>query len=188
LRELFQIKPTRISPLHVRTKQDNIVNVSSSRRRRPFSVRLHKPSIRTRVDRWVNSDYVSERAGVRQPNAQYTPPTPMRLNCRVAPRRGVNAPVGSRDPVYTFLCCWAAEVGDKWRRNDIIVEKIINIDQSSRSQTAVCSVSKLSTKSVGSRRELVANCVHTADADATQLDIFKRRKVKVERTRSNALK
>ena len=27
------------------------------------------------------------------------------------------------------------------------------------------SVSKLSTESVGSRRELVANCVHTADAD-----------------------
>jgi len=32
------------------------------------------------------------------------------------------------------------------------------------------SVSRLSTKSVGSRRELVANCVHTADA--TQLDSF----------------
>jgi len=32
------------------------------------------------------------------------------------------------------------------------------------------SVSKLSTESVGSRREPVANCVHTADADATQLD------------------
>ena len=29
-------------------------------------------------------------------------------------------------------------------------------------------VSKLSTKSVGSRRELVAICVHTADADATK--------------------
>jgi len=28
----------------------------------------------------------------------------------------------------------------------------------------------MSTESVGSRRELVANCVHTADADATQLD------------------
>jgi len=28
----------------------------------------------------------------------------------------------------------------------------------------VWSVSKLSTESVGSRRELVANCVHTADA------------------------
>ena len=29
---------------------------------------------------------------------------------------------------------------------------------------SVWSVSKLSTESVGSRRELVANCVHTADA------------------------
>jgi len=29
-------------------------------------------------------------------------------------------------------------------------------------------VSKLSTESVGSRREIVANCVHTADADATK--------------------
>ena len=33
-----------------------------------------------------------------------------------------------------------------------------------------CSVSKLLTESAGSRRELVANCVHTADADVTQLD------------------
>jgi len=31
----------------------------------------------------------------------------------------------------------------------------------------VWSVSKLSTESVGGRRELVANSVHTADADAT---------------------
>ena len=55
--------------------------------------------------------------------------------------------------------------------NDVVVEKVINIDQNSRSQTAmesVCSVSKLSTESVGSRRELVANCVHTADAGATK--------------------
>jgi len=29
-------------------------------------------------------------------------------------------------------------------------------------------VSKLSTKSVGSRRELVANCVNISDADATK--------------------
>jgi len=35
---------------------------------------------------------------------------------------------------------------------------------------SVWSVSKLSTESAGSRRELVANCVHTADA--TQLDSF----------------
>ena len=34
---------------------------------------------------------------------------------------------------------------------------------------SVWPVSKLSTESVGSRRELVANCVHTAaDADATK--------------------
>ena len=47
--------------------------------------------------------------------------------------------------------------------------KNVNIDQNSR-QTAM--FSKLSTESVGSRRELVANRVHTADADATQLDSF----------------
>ena len=35
---------------------------------------------------------------------------------------------------------------------------------------SVWPVSKLSTEFVGSRRELVANSVHTADADATQLD------------------
>jgi len=35
---------------------------------------------------------------------------------------------------------------------------------------SVWSVSKLSTESVGGRRELVANSVHTADDDATQLD------------------
>ena len=33
--------------------------------------------------------------------AQYTPPTPTRRNCRVG---DVNTPVGSRDPVYNFLC------------------------------------------------------------------------------------
>jgi len=26
---------------------------------------------------------------------------------------GVNAPVGSRDPVHNFLRCWAIEVGDR---------------------------------------------------------------------------
>ena len=44
--------------------------------------------------------------------------------------------------------------------NDVTVEKVINIDHNSRRQTAMESVwpvSKLSTKSVGSRRELVAN-------------------------------
>jgi len=51
----------------------------------------------------------------------------------------VNAPVGSRVPVYNFLCRWAIEVGDKWRHNDVIVEKVINIDQNSRRQTAMFS-------------------------------------------------
>jgi len=58
---------------------------------------------------------------------------------------------------------------------DVIVEKKVNnIEQNWLNQTAmesVWSVSKLSTESVGSRRELVVNCVvHTADADTTQLD------------------
>jgi len=35
---------------------------------------------------------------------------------------------------------------------------------------SVWSVSELSTESDGSCRELIANSVHTADADATQLD------------------
>ena len=34
---------------------------------------------------------------------------------------GVNTPVGSRDPVYNFLTACA----DKWRHNDVIVEKVI---------------------------------------------------------------
>jgi len=53
----------------------------------------------------------------------------------------------------------------------VIVVKVINIYQNLRSQTAMESVwpvSKLSTESVGSRRELFPNCVHTADADATK--------------------
>jgi len=55
-----------------------------------------------------------------------------------------------------------------------LLKKVINIDQNSRSKTAmasmasVWSVSKLSTEFVGSRRELVANCVRTADT--MQLD------------------
>ena len=55
----------------------------------------------------------------------------------------------------------------QWRHYVVTVEEVINIYQNSRSKTAmesVWSVSKLSTESVGSRRELVANCVHTADA------------------------
>jgi len=51
----------------------------------------------------------------------------------------VNAPFGSRDRVYKFLCCWTIEVDEDWRHIDVIVEKVINIDQNSRSQNAVFS-------------------------------------------------
>jgi len=66
---------------------------------------------------------------------------------------------------------------DNFFNDDVIMwsllKKVITICQNSRSQTAmesVWSVSKLLTvtESVGSGRELVANCVHTADADATK--------------------
>jgi len=40
----------------------------------------------------------------------------------------VNAPVCSRDPDPVFinncLCRWAIEISDKWRHNDVIVEKV----------------------------------------------------------------
>jgi len=44
----------------------------------------------------------------------------------------------------------------------------IGVTKLSNAIESVWSVSKLSTEAVGSRRQLVANCVHTADADATK--------------------
>ena len=54
--------------------------------------------------------------------------------------------------------------------DDIMTPLFKNLTISSKIHAVkpLCSVSKLSTESVGSRRELVANCVHTAHA--TQLD------------------
>jgi len=53
-------------------------------------------------------------------------------------------------------------------------KKVISIDRNSRSQIAmesVWSASKLLTESVGSRRKLVANRVHTTDAaDANAIE------------------
>jgi len=81
--------------------------------------------------------------------------------------------VVTRDPVYNFLCRWAIEIGDKWRQiMTSLLKKLsvsIKIHGSQTAMESVWSVSRLSTEFVGSRRELVANCVHTADADATQL-------------------
>jgi len=87
----------------------------------------------------------------------------------------VNAPVFRRDSVYTISC--AVELLGLVTSDDIMTSLLIKLSKSIKIhdiQTAtesVWSVSKLSTESVGSRRELVANnCVHSADADATQLD------------------
>ena len=41
------------------------------------------------------------------------------------------------------------------------------LDSTRQDKFSTCSVSKLSSAVVGSRRELVANSIHTADADAT---------------------
>jgi len=65
------------------------------------------------------------------------------LNCIELSRvGGVNAPVGSRDPVYNFLCCSAIEVGDNLtiRHNDVVVETVSNIDQNSGTQTSIWSL------------------------------------------------
>jgi len=65
-------------------------------------------------------------------------------------------------------------VRDKWRHNDVNVEKKLWRSIKMYLVKPICSVSKLLIESVGSRRELgayiivVANFVHTANADATQ--------------------
>jgi len=87
----------------------------------------------------------------------------------------VNAPVGSRDPVYIIFCAVEpitvrlTEVSYQGRHNDVNVEKVINIDHTAdRINSQHVQFFPVSTESVGSRRELVANSIHTADA--TQLD------------------
>ena len=76
----------------------------------------------------------------------------------------MNAPVGSRDPVYNFLVLLVTS-------DDTMTSLLKKLSVSIKIHVVkpLCSVSKLSTESVGSRRELVVNCVHTADAEATQL-------------------
>jgi len=45
---------------------------------------------------------------------------------------GVNAPVGSHDPVF---CRWPIEVGNEWWLNDVIVQKVITIDSDGQKLT-----------------------------------------------------
>jgi len=84
----------------------------------------------TRLSSWVASVVCTEfTTGWRQSRRVWTNLPAAKSSC-----------VGSLEPVYNFLCCWATciKVGDKWRHN----WKVINIDQNSRSQTAygVCLV------------------------------------------------
>ena len=46
-------------------------------------------------------------------------------------------------------------------------------DSTGQDKFSICSVSKFSSAVVGSRRELVANSIHTADADATDAENWK---------------
>jgi len=64
----------------------------------------------------------------------------------------MNAPDGSRNIVYNFLCCRS-----KVTINDDALLKMLSISIKIHVVIPLCSVSKLSTESVGSRRELVAN-------------------------------
>ena len=143
--------------------------------RHPFSLLYQADTVNTRHDRWRA---LTPRRSLQSLQLQKT------LKSNTHRRRrdssvvelsrvgGVNAPVGSRDPVYNFLCCWAIEVGDNdiWRHCWKKYQSIkIHVEP-------LWSVPKLSTESIGSRRELVANSVYTADATQLNSTVESRRR------------
>ena len=103
--------------------------------------------------------------------AQYTPLTPTRLNCRAELRRRYERSTHPSAIVTQFTRPCAVELLRLVTSDDIMTSllKKLSISTEIHVVKPQCSVSKLSTESGnGSRRELVADCVHTADA--TQLD------------------
>ena len=87
---------------------------------------------------------------------------------------GVNVPVVTRDPVSNFLrqshrpihcriVNWVTTADGRVHTADTT-----ELDSTRQDKFSTCSVSKFSSAVIGSRRELVANSIHTADA--TQLD------------------
>jgi len=89
---------------------------------------------------------------------------------------GVNAPVVRRDPVSNFLrqshidcriVNWVTTADGR-----VHTAATTQLDSTRQDKFSKCSVSKFSSAVVGRRRELVANSIHTADADAdaTQLN------------------
>jgi len=81
---------------------------------------------------------------------------------------GANAPVGSRDTISCAVELLRLVTSDNTMTSLL---KKLSISIKMHVVKPVCLFCILSTKSVGSRRELVASCVHTADANATQLRI-----------------
>ena len=85
---------------------------------------------------------------------------------------GVYAPVVSRDPVSIFLR--QSHIGCRivnWVTTAdgcVHTADTTQLDSTRQDKFSTCSVSKFS--SACSRRELVANSIHTADADTTQID------------------
>jgi len=120
--------------------------------------------------------------------AQYTPPTPTRRNCRVASRRCRRCEHNSRrlptDSVDNLETDQTDSIAIDYVSFDIDIDNFSTMTSSCRHSSllqklpilikihvvrhtameSVWPISKLSTESVGSRCELVANCVHTADA------------------------
>jgi len=85
---------------------------------------------------------------------------------------GVNAPVVTQ---FTISC--AVELLRLVTGDDMtLLLKKLSISIKIHAVKPLCSVSKLSTESVGSRRELVANCVHTADARRNSTVASRRRR------------
>jgi len=77
--------------------------------------------------------------------AQYTPPTPTRRNCRVESRQ---------------QCVHNSQLlSDIFDESEQICQQRVELRRDGGVNAPVVS-----------RRELVANCVHTADTDATQID------------------
>ena len=81
---------------------------------------------------------------------------------------GVNAPVGSRDPVYNFLRCWAVQVVDKWWHNDVLLKKL--------SISIKIHVVKRLWSLFGQFPNCRPNCVHTADATRLNSAVASRRR------------
>jgi len=123
----------------------------------------------THLSSWVAStvctEFATSRRQFRRVGVWTNLPT-AKSSC-VAQVAWTHSIVGSGDPVY--ISC-AVELLRLMTSDEIMTSLLKKLSISIKIYVIklLCSVSKLSTESVGSRRELVANSVHTAVADATR--------------------